>query len=92
MNKRDKIDHILSLVKEQTEEFLEVEDLTGMVELTPEELVVAAIEIVTNQSVTTVQYGSPLASVDKTQMSFMISDDIEIPIYTQEEEIQDDEN
>ena len=92
MDKRDKIDHILSLVKEQTEEFLEVEEITGMIELTPEELVVAAIEIVTNQSVTTVQYGSPLASVDKTQMSFMISEDIEIPIYTQEEEIQDDEN
>ena len=92
MNKRDKIDQILALVKEQTEEFLEVEEITGMTELTPEELVIAAIEILTSQSVTTIQYSSPVARVDKTQLSFMLDDEIEIPIYTKEKENEDDED
>lgn len=92
MNKRDKIDQILALVKEQTEEFLEVEEITGMTELTAEELVIAAIEIITNQPVTTIQYGSPIAQVDRTQVSFMLGDEIEIPIYTPDEEVVNDED
>ena len=92
MNKRDKIDQILALVKEQTEEFLEVEEITGMTELTAEELVIAAIEIVTSQSVTTIQYSSPVAQVDRSTMSFMLDNEIEIPIYSPEEEVIDDED
>lgn len=91
MNKRDKIDQILALVKEQTDEFLEVEEITGMTELTPEELIVAAVEIVTGQSVTTIDYTSPLATVDRSNMSFMLDDEIQIPIYsTEQEEIEDE--
>lgn len=92
MNKRDKIDQILALVKEQTEEFLEVEELTGMTELTAEELVIAAIEIITSQLVTTIEYSSPVAQVDRSTMSFMLDGEIEIPIYTPEEEVEDDED
>lgn len=92
MNKRDKIDQILALVKEQTDEFLEVEELTGMTELTAEELVIAAIEIITSQLVTTIEYSSPVAQVDRSTMSFMLDGEIEIPIYTPEEEVEDDED
>jgi hypothetical protein len=92
MNKRDKIDQILALVKEQTDEFIDIEDMTGMTELTAEELVVAAIEIVTSHAVTTIEYTSPVATVDRSNMSFMLDEQIEIPIYKSEEEVTDDED
>lgn len=91
MDRREKIDELLALVKEQTEEFLEVEHFTGMM-LTPEELVIAAIEIITSSQVTTTSYSSPLGQVDRDNISFMLDDEVEIPIYTTEQEIPDDED
>jgi hypothetical protein len=90
MNKRDKIDHILALVKEQTEEFLELEDLAGISDLSASELVVAAVEIVTTNIVTTVHYISPVGQVDRSNVSFMIDDELEVPIYSTEHEDSDD--
>ena len=90
MNKRDKIDHILALVKEQTEEFLELEDIAGISDLSASELVVAAVEIVTTNIVTTVHYISPVGQVDRSNVSFMIDDELEVPIYSTEYEDSDD--
>lgn len=90
MNKRDKIDYILALVKEQTEEFLELEDLAGISDLSASELVVAAVEIVTTNIVTTVHYISPVGQVDRSNVSFMIDDELEVPIYSTEYEDSDD--
>jgi hypothetical protein len=90
MDRRDKIDEILALVKEQTDEFLEVEHFTGMI-LTPEELVIAAIEIITSGQVTTTSYSSPLGQVDRDNISFMLDDEVEVPIYSKEE-IENDED
>lgn len=85
MNKRDRIDYILSLIKDQTEEFLEAEEVTGF-ELSPEELIVAAVEIVTNHPVTKMEYSSPVGKVDRERVSFMIDDDLDIPLSGFEEE------
>jgi len=90
MNKRDKIDHILALVKEQTEEFLELEDMAGISDLSASELVVAAVEIVTTNIVTTVHYISPVGQVDRSNVSFMIDDELEVPIYSTQDEESDD--
>jgi hypothetical protein len=90
MNKRDKIDRILALVKEQTEEFLELEDMAGISDLSASELVVAAVEIVTTNIVTTVHYISPVGQVDRSNVSFMIDDELEVPIYSTQDEEPDD--
>jgi len=90
MNKRDKIDYILALVKEQIEEFLELEDLAGISDLSASELVVAAVEIVTTNIVTTVHYISPVGQVDRSNVSFMIDDELEVPIYSTQDEESDD--
>jgi hypothetical protein len=90
MNKRDKIDYILALVKEQIDEFLELEDLAGISDLSASELVVAAVEIVTTNIVTTVHYISPVGQVDRSNVSFMIDDELEVPIYSTQDEESDD--
>jgi hypothetical protein len=87
MNKRDKIDLILSLVKQATEEFLEHEEQTGD-DIGVEEIIIAATEHVLNNAVHTVQYIMPVATVDRSKVSFYIGDDMEVPIYGD----TDDEN
>lgn len=90
MNKRDRIDQILSQVKEQTDEFLEAEEMTGM-DLTPEEMVVGAVELVTGGHVTQIEYTMPVGRVDLNDVSFMISDEIQIQL-TGLDEVDDDED
>jgi hypothetical protein len=90
MNKRDKIEYILALVREQIEEFLELEDIAGISDLSASELVVAAVEIVTTNIVTTVHYISPVGQVDRSNVSFMIDDELEVPIYSTQDEESDD--
>lgn len=85
MDKRDKIDYILSLIKDQTDEFLESEELTGM-ELSAEEIVIAAIEYISSQSVTRIEYGSPIATVDRSYLQFMLDDENSLPIWGDNDE------
>ena len=86
MNKRDRIDYILSLVKEQTDEFLEAEEISSM-DLSVEELIVAAVEIVTHHVVNSIEYASPIGRVDLDNVSFVIDDELHIQLTsTQEEE------
>jgi hypothetical protein len=87
---RDRIDYLLSLVKEQIDEFLETELITSM-NLTEEELVVAAMEVVLRQSVMTVEYSSPVGTVDRDNVSFMLDDYVEVTL-TSTEEVEDDED
>jgi hypothetical protein len=87
---RDRIDYLLSLVKEQIDEFLETEFITSM-NLTEEELVVAAMEVVLRQSVMTVEYSMPVGTVDRGNVSFMLDDNVEVTL-TSTEEVEDDED
>jgi hypothetical protein len=48
--------------------------------LSAEEIVVAAVEVVTRQEVTQVTYGMPVARVDTENVAFSIGDDMEIDI------------
>jgi hypothetical protein len=91
MNKRDKIDYLLSLIKEQTDEFLET-DLISSMNLSEEELITAAIEVVLRQSVMTVEYSMPIGKVDRDNVSFVIDKNIQIALTSSIEEIEDDED
>ena len=87
---RDRIDYLLSLVKEQIDEFLETELITNM-NLTEEEIIVAAMEVVLRQSVMTVEYSSPVGRVDRDNVSFMLDKNVEVTL-TSTEEVDDDED
>jgi len=87
---RDRIDYLLSLVKEQIDEFLETELITNM-NLTEEEIIVAAMEVVLRQSVMTVEYSSPVGRVDRDNVSFMLDKNVEVTL-TSTEEVEDDED
>lgn len=77
MDTKTEIDLILSKLSEEAHEMVDtLDDL-----LTAEEIVIAAMEIVTNTPVTTIEYSSPLGTVDKTRVSFMIDEEFECPLY-----------
>jgi hypothetical protein len=90
MNKRDRIDYLLSLIKEKTEELID-DELFRHDEFTAEELVVACVELVLAESVHKVKYSSPVGKVDTTNISFMVHDQVVIHI-TQEGESYEDED
>lgn len=85
MNKKDKIDLILNLVKNHTDEFLEFEEQSGF-DMLPEDIVIAAVESVLGTEVTTIQYGSPLGIVDRDNVSFMVDDELDLPIWGKNDE------
>jgi hypothetical protein len=91
MNKRDKIDYLLSLIKEQTDEFLETELISSM-NLSEEELITAAMEVVLRQSVMTIEYSMPIGKVDRDNVSFVIDKNIQIALTSSIEETEDDED
>ncbi len=80
MNKRDKVDHILALVKELLDKYLEFDEAHGGF-VSAEEMVVASVEQVTAQQITRTNYSSPVATVDRSQVSFMVGDDMALPVY-----------
>ncbi len=81
MNKRDKIDYILSLVKQHTEDVLAYEEANGIDLLGAEEIVIAATEQVLNNTVEVPVYTMPVARVDRDNVSFSIGDEFELPLY-----------
>lgn len=78
MNKRTKIKILLVKINEQIDELLANESTEDM---SAEEILVLAVELTTSNIVTTVSYTSPVATVDRTRVSFDLGDDYEIPIY-----------
>jgi hypothetical protein len=84
MNKRDKIDYILGLVKEQTEEFLEFEEKTGM-EISVEDIIIASIEQVTSQTIERPQYNSPVGTVDRDKMQYVLDEELAVPIWSNDD-------
>ncbi len=77
MNRDERIAQLLLQIKQQIEEITASEASEF---LTEEEIVVLATEITTSVPLNIVQYNSPIATVDRTQVSFML-DEFEIPIY-----------
>lgn len=75
---RDKVAQILLQIKDQTDELLDSEATEVM---SAEEIVVLATELVTSSPVTTIDYGTPIATVDTTQVTFMLDDEFEFPLY-----------
>lgn len=78
METRDKVAQILLRIKDQTDELLDNEMLS---EMTAEEIVVLATELVTSTPVTTIEYGTPIATVDRSQVSLMLDEEFEFPLY-----------
>jgi hypothetical protein len=67
MDTKEEIDLILSKVSEQAHE---IADQIEPDLMSAEEIVVAAVEIVTNTPVTTIEYSSPIATIDKESVMF----------------------
>jgi hypothetical protein len=90
MNKRDKIDYLLSLIKEKTEELID-DELFRHDEFTAEELVVACTELVLAESVHKVKYTSPIGRIDVDNVSFMVHDEIAIDISPRGDSYEDED-
>jgi len=86
MNKKDKIDIIISKIREQVEDLLDNE---GTEEMTAQEILVLATEIVTSNVVTSVNYTAPMGKVYRQGVSFMLDDEFDIPLYSEEEDGED---
>lgn len=80
MNRRDKIDYLLSLIKEKTDELLNDEQFLAGEDFTAEELLSVCAGIILSQSIPRIEYSSPVGRVDKGNVSFRIDDNIEIDI------------
>lgn len=83
MNKRAKISILLAKINEQIDELLDNESTEDM---SAEEILVLAAELVTSNIITTISYSQPVAIVDRTRVSFDLGDDYEIPIYGGDDE------
>jgi len=83
MDKRDKVAQVLLQLKDQADELLD-SDATS--EMTAEEIVVLATELVTSSPVTTIEYGQPIASVDRSQVTFMLDEEFEFPLYGEDDD------
>jgi hypothetical protein len=81
MDKEDKVNQILSKIKETTEELLE--DI-NTAELTAEETVIVATEMTLNYPITTIEYTQPIGIVDRTKVTFMLDDEFEFPLFGDE--------
>lgn len=80
MEKKDAVSTLLLKIREQADELLDNDN----VDLTAEEIVVLSVELVTSSPVTTIEYTMPVGRVDRNNMTFVLEDDFEIPIYGDE--------
>jgi hypothetical protein len=84
MEKNDRISQLLLQIKQQIDELLE----GGSADfLTEEEIVILATEIVTSTPFNAIEYSSPMATVDRTKVSFMLDETYEMPIYGEDEDV-----
>lgn len=96
MDKKRRVKYILKLVEEELDSILESESLQ---ELAAEDCIQLALEIVTNNGyVIEPETRSPLTvSIDKRSVSFMIDDEMAIPLYgdgtvSYEEDVDDEDS
>lgn len=78
MDKKDKINLILSKIKETAEELA---DDGNIAELTAEETVIIATEMTVNHPITTIEYTQPIGIIDRERVSFMLDEEYDIPLY-----------
>lgn len=87
MNRLSKIQYILSLIEDQVTEILNEESLE---DLSPEEVIQLAFELSINQVFNQpTNFTTPLATVSKDQMQFVIDEDFAVPLWTEEEYDED---
>lgn len=85
MTKRDEIDYILGLVRQEIDEFLEFDELHGGF-ISPSEMIVAAIEKAISQKITRPSYNSPIATVDRSYVQFMLDEEHAVPVWSDDDE------
>jgi hypothetical protein len=92
MTRRDKIYYLLSLVKEKADELLSDEEFVKD-DFTPEELLAACVGLVLNKSIPAIKYTSPVARVDRSNITFIIDKNVQINIspYTEDELYEDED-
>lgn len=89
MNRLSKIHYILSLMEDQVDEIINEESLE---DLSAEEVVQLAFELSINQVFNLPKnYSSPLATVSKDQMQFVIDEEFQIPVWSEELLIGEDD-
>lgn len=84
MDKRiTKIKILLAKIHAQIDELLANESTEDM---SAEEILVLATELTTSSIITTIEYTSPVATIDRTQVSFDLGDDYAVPLFGDEHE------
>jgi len=82
MNKKDRIQYLLSLMEQEIEEIL---NEPMMEAFTAEETINLALELVSNQEFNRPKtYQSPIAQVDKDKVQFFLDEDFPVPLYTED--------
>ena len=83
MERLSKIQYILSLMSDNIDEIINEESLE---DLSPEEVVQLSLELSINQifNLPEVKHSSPLATVSKEQAQFVIDDEFQIPLWSEE--------
>jgi hypothetical protein len=84
MNKRTTIKILLAKINEQIDELLDNESTEDM---SAEEILVLATELVTSNIVTTISYNSPVGSVNKADVSWDLGDDYVIRLQGDDDDI-----
>lgn len=91
MTRRDKIYYLLSLVQEKAEELLADKEFSKD-DFTAEELLSVCTGLVLNQVVPSIQYSTPLATVDRNNVTFVIDKNVQIDISPYQEEDYENED
>lgn len=89
MNRLSKIHYILSLMNGEIDDIINEESLE---DLSAEEVIQLAFELSVNQVFNSpTNYSSPLATVSKDQMQFVIDEEFQIPVWSEELLIGDED-
>jgi len=78
MDKKDEVIQILSSISDLLDDIVDDPETAGM---SAEELVILATEMVINSPVTTIEYSSPVGTVDRERVTFVLDDEFEFPLF-----------
>jgi hypothetical protein len=78
MDKKDKVNQILSNIKDQAEELTDDLNTDSM---SAEEIVVLATEITLSMPVSSIEYTQPIGIVDRSRVTFMLDEEFEFPLF-----------
>lgn len=81
MDKKDKVNQILSNIKDQAEELTDDLNTDSM---SAEEIVVLATEITLSMPVSSIEYTQPIGIVDRSRVTFMLDEEFEFPLFGEE--------